>query len=142
MECQKQGHVVYHTRYHVVIVTKYRRKVLKGGLVDFLKITLREMSRYYPDIQILEVNTDEDHVHLLVSIPPTMAVSHAIRLIKANTGRALREKFPFLQKVYWGVPGVWSIGHFVSTVGINESVIRKYIERQGQEDSGQAKLEF
>ena len=142
MDCQKQGHVVYHTRYHVVFVTKYRRKVLKGGVDKYLKSKLGEVSEYYPDLKILEANTDEDHVHLLVSIPPRMAVSHAVRIIKANTGRALRMKFPFLQKLYWGVPGIWSVGHFVSTVGINESVIRKYIEQQGREDSGQAKLEF
>ena len=142
MECQKQGHVVYHTRYHVVFVTKYRRKVLKGGVGEYLKVKLQEVKEYYPDLEILEAKTDEDHVHLLVSIPPKMAVSQAVRIIKANTGRALRRKFPFLQKLYWGVPGVWSVGHFVSTVGINESVIRKYIEQQGQEDSGQAKLEF
>ena len=142
MECQKQGHVVYHTRYHVVFVTKYRRKVLRGGVGEYLKVKLQEVNEYYPDLEILEVNTDEDHVHLLVSIPPKMAVSQAVRIIKSNTGRALRRKFPFLQKLYWGVPGIWSVGHFVSTVGIKESVIRKYIEQQGQEDSGQAKLEF
>ena len=142
MECQKQGHVVYHTRYHVVFVTKYRRKVLKGGVAEYLQVKLREVSEYYPDLEILEAKADEDHVHLLVSIPPKMAVSHAVRIIKANTGRALRRKFAFLQKLYWGVPGLWSVGHFVSTVGINESVIRNYIEQQGQEDSGQAKLEF
>ena len=134
--------MVYHTRYHVVFVTKYRRKVLKGGVGEYLKVKLQEVKEYYPDLEILEAKTDEDHVHLLVSIPPKMAVSQAVRIIKANTGRALRRKFPFLQKLYWGVPGVWSVGHFVSTVGINESVIRKYIEQQGQEDSGQAKLEF
>ena len=54
----------------------------------------------------------------------------------------MRQRFPFLDKVYWGTPGIWSIGHFVSTVEIDEEVIRQYIERQGQEDRGQAKLEF
>ena len=65
-----------------------------------------------------------------------------IRMIKANTGGAMRKKFSFLDKVYWGVEGIWSIGYFVSTVGINESTIRKYVQMQGMEDSGQAKLEF
>ncbi len=54
----------------------------------------------------------------------------------------MREKFPFLDRVYWGEDGIWSIGYFVSTVGVNEAVIRRYIERQGLEDSGQAKLEL
>jgi putative transposase len=65
-----------------------------------------------------------------------------VSLIKANTARDMREKFPFLNKVYWGSDGIWSIGYFISTVGVNESVIRRYIEQQGQEDSGQAQLEL
>jgi putative transposase len=54
----------------------------------------------------------------------------------------MREKFPFLNKVYWGSDGIWSIGYFISTVGVNEATIRRYIEQQGQEDSGQAQLEL
>ena len=63
-------------------------------------------------------------------------------MIKANTGKRLRDKFKFINEIYWGFKGIWSIGYFVSTVGINEEVIRKYIEKQVEEDSGQAKLEF
>ena len=63
-----------------------------------------------------------------------------VRLIKTNTGKAMRKRFPFLDKVYWGAEGIWSIGYFVSKVGISEETIQKYIELQGREDSGQAKL--
>ena len=63
-------------------------------------------------------------------------------MIKAKTGVKMGEKFPFLDKVYWGMGGIWSIGYFVSTVGVNEETIRKYVQMQGREDSGQAKLEF
>ena len=95
-----------------------------------------------PDIEIVEVNTDIDHVHILLSIPPKLSVSDVVRMIKAKTGVMMRKRFPFLDKVYWGTDGIWSIGYFVSTAGINEEVIRKYIQKQGEEDSGQAKLEF
>jgi len=71
-----------------------------------------------------------------------MSVSEAVGIIKANTGKALREKFKFLEKVYYGVSGVWSDGYFVSTVGVNEKTIANYVRLQGQEDSGQAKLEL
>ena len=54
----------------------------------------------------------------------------------------MKQKFPFLKEVYWGAAGLWSDGYFVSTVGINEEVIKDYIERQGKEDIGQAKLEL
>jgi len=142
MECRKQAHAVYYTRYHIVISTKYRRKVLKNGMGEYLKRKILQIGKFHPDIEILEVNTDIDHMHVLVVIPPKMAVSQVVGMIKANTGKAMRIKFPFLDKVYCGVDGIWSIGYFVSTVGMNESVIRKYIEHQGKEDSGQALLEF
>jgi len=86
------------------------------------------------------MNHDKDHVHLLVSIPPKMSVGSAVRIIKSNTGRDMKKKFEFLKEVYWGTESVWSGGYFVSTVRINEKIIRQYIEKQGQEDAGQAKL--
>ena len=122
--------------------SKYRRKIFNEGVKEYLKDILKRIPEYYPEIAIEEVNTDQDHVHMLVSIPPKIAVSRAVAVIKANTAKALKEKFPFLKKTYWGTDGIWSDGYFVSTVGINESVIRKYIEQQGQEDRGQAKLVF
>ncbi len=126
----------------MVITTKYRRKIFNEGVKAYFKVVLKRVREYYPEVLITEVNTDEDHAHLLVSVPPKMAVGKVIGIIKANTGKALREKFDFLKKAYWGMSGVWSDGYFVSTVGINEDMIRKYIQYQGKEDNGQAKLEF
>ena len=71
-----------------------------------------------------------------------MSVSEVVKIVKAKTGLRMRQKFPFLDKVYWGKGGIWSRGYFVSTVGISESTIKRYIEMQGKEDSGQALLEF
>ncbi|MBV9851929.1 MAG: IS200/IS605 family transposase [Armatimonadetes bacterium] len=139
-EFRRQGHCVYHARYHLVISTKYRRKIIKPGMDTYLKQKVREASRHYPEIVVLEMNTDKDHMHLLLSVPPKLSVADAVKILKSNTGRAMRQKFPFLDKVYWGEDGIWSIGYFVSTVGVNEEVIRRYIEQQGQEDSGQAQL--
>jgi len=68
-------------------------------------------------------------------------VGNAVRIIKTNIVKGLKQKFPFLKEVYWGTDGIWSDGYFVSTVGINEAIIRKYIENQAKEDSGQAMLE-
>ena len=64
-----------------------------------------------------------------------------VGIIKANTARRLKEKFgDFLKKVYWGTQGIWSSGYFVSTVGINEEIIRRYIEYQGKEDEGRTEF--
>ena len=72
-----------------------------------------------------------------------MAISDAITLLKCNTACVMVKKFPFLQKVYYdGDSGIWSSGYFISTVGVNEKVIQKYIEMQGAEHSGQAQLEL
>jgi putative transposase len=140
MEYRKQAHAVYYTGYHIVISTKYRRKILKSGVGEYLRKVVLQVSRVHPEIEILEVNTDVDHIHMFVSIPPKYPVCQVVNMIKSNTGRKLRAKFPHLDKVYWGVPGIWSIGYFVPTVDINEATIRNYVRMQGEEDSGQAKL--
>ena len=101
---------------------------------------LKEVKEHYPEIEILEIEHDVDHVHMLVSIPPKMNVGRVVGILKANTSRRLKEKFSFLKDVYWGTDGIWSDGYFVSTIGINKQIIQKYIQLQGEEDSGQAQL--
>ena len=76
----------------------------------------REIRQYDPELEFVEVQHDQDHLHLLVVIPPKMAVGKAVGVIKANTSKRMKEKFPFLRKVYWGTDGIWSDGYFVSTV--------------------------
>jgi putative transposase len=100
------------------------------------------MVEYYAVIEILKMNHDRDHIHFLMSIPPKIGVGKVVGIIKANMARDMKKKFPFLREVYWGTESIWSGGYFVSTVGVNEEVIGKYIEAQGREDAGQAKLEF
>ena len=100
------------------------------------------MSEHYPLIKIKEVNHDRDHIDMLVSIPPTMAVGKAVGIIKQNTARNLKQKFPFLKEVYWGTEAVWSEGYFASTVGVNNKVITAYIENQGKKDTGQTMFEM
>jgi len=136
MEYRKQAHAVYYCEYHLILVTKYRRNVINDGIFAYMALKLKEIRKHYPEIKIEEVNHDHDHIHLLISIPPKISVGSAVRIIKTNTSRAIRQKFPFIKEVYWGA-GFWSDGYFVSTVGLQESTIRKYIQMQGQEDSGQ-----
>ncbi len=85
---------------------------------------------------------DVDHVHIHMVIPPKYSVSYVIETLKKNTSRQMRNKFRFLESVYWDSGGIWSKGFFVSTIGIDEKVIRRYVEKQGQEDTGQAELEL
>ena len=140
MEYSKQTNCVYYCRYHLVFSTKYRRKIFNDGIHAYFKKRLNEIRKHYPQLEIIESNHDLDHVHLLISIPPKMSVGSAVRIIKSNMSTKLKEKFPFLKDVYWGTDGIWSDGYFVSTIGADEETIKKYIEMQGKEDAGQAKL--
>ena len=141
MEFTHLSHCVYHCDYHIVIVTKYRRAILNEGIFAYLEKKLAEITEHYPLIRFDIVNHDRDHIHFLVSIPPTMTVGKVIGIIKQNTARELKQRFPFLKQVYWGTEAIWSEGYFVSTVGIDESAIRRYIEEQGKKDAGQTKFE-
>ena len=135
-----KSHSVFLCDYHIVLPTKYRRKVINEGVKVFILARIETIHEHYPDIEFKSINTDKDHVHLLVSIPPSWSVGKVIGIIKTNTSRGMKTEIPFLKQVYWGTDGIWSDGYFVSTVGINESVIRKYINNQGQEDAGQTNL--
>jgi putative transposase len=142
MKFKKQAHCVYHCQYHLVLTTKYRRKIFNEGVFAYFRTKLLEIKKYYPELEYEEVNHDEDHVHLMMWIPPKMSVSSVVRIVKANTARGLKGKFPFLKEVYWGTDGIWSDGYFVCTTGLDEGIIRRYIEMQGREDAGQAMLEL
>jgi putative transposase len=109
---------------------------------EYLKKACYGITRVYPEIAIKEANCDEDHIHLLMVIPPKKAVSWVVNVLKSNTARLMRKKYPFLKKLYPRKAGIWSTGYFVSTVGVDEDAIAKYIRYQGKEDQGQAKLEF
>ena len=139
----KQAHTVYQTQYHIVWVTRYRRKILVKGIDTYLKTLItKEFKEFFPDIYVEELGIDKDHIHIHCIIPPKYAVSKIVEAWKSNTSRLLKEKFPeFLIKVYWDGEGIWGTGFFVSTIGANEKLIRAYVAQQGKHDAGRtAKL--
>ena len=142
MELIHLSHCVYHCDYHIVMVTKYRKEIFNEGIFAYFDEKLAEITEHYPLIQFKTVNHDKDHIHIHMSIPPTMTVGKVVGIIKQNSSRELKQKFPFLRKVYWGTDAVWSEGYFVSTVGIDETFIQVYIEEQGKKDAGQTKFEI
>jgi putative transposase len=123
-------------------VSKYRRKIFNAGSFAYFGEIMKKMRDALPEVSLLELNHDADHLHLLLSIPPKLRVSDVVRYIKSNSGRLMKRKFEYLRKAYWGVDGIWSDGYFVSTVGISKLVIERYIQQQGQEDRGQAQLDL
>ena len=140
MELRRQSHSVYKCLYHIVWIPRYRWKVLVTGVDEYLLIKLDEVRKYHPSIEYIERNIQPDHVHILVSFPPKYSISEIVRILKTNTSAALKKKFTYLQKRYYGKEGIWSVGYFVSTVGLDEKIIGKYVRYQEKEDRGQAKL--
>ena len=95
-----------------------------------------------PGVEIEEINIQIDHVHTIMVIPPKYSVSEIMGRIKGQTASILRKRFDWLKKVYWKENIVWSDGYFVATIGLDEEQIKRYVKWQGQQDSGQAKLDF
>lgn len=140
METRRQAHCVFRCQYHIVWIPRYRYKVLTDGVKKYLEIKLDEVRKHYPEIEYVERNIQDDHVHIIVSFPPKMSIAKVVQIMKANTGRALKEKFDFIRGRYYGRGGMWSVGYFVSTVGLDEQKIKRYVRYQEKEDLGQAKL--
>ncbi len=140
MDIRKQGHCAYQCEYHLVIVSKYRRKIFNDGSFAYFKEILPQITEVMPGLSFFTLNHDIDHIHIHLSIPPKIRVSDAVRTIKSISGRLLKKKFEYMKKAYWGIDGIWSDGYFVSTIGISDEIIKRYIEHQGEEDMGQAQL--
>ena len=142
MQLRHSGHSVYKTEYHITWIPKYRRRILNPGVASYLSRIFPKVLEQMPGVEIVEKNIQVDHIHLVMIIPPKYAVSDVVGRIKQHTASVLRKKFSFLQKVYWREQVVWSQGFFVSSVGIDEEQILKYVKWQQSQDSGQAKLEL
>ena len=122
-----EGHIVYSCQYHIIFCPKYRRKVLVNGVDIRLKKFFGELQEEY-EYKLIDCEVMPDHVHLLISIPPTISVSNMIARIKGRTSHMLREEFPELKK---RLPTLWTRGKFVSTCGtVSLEVVMKYIEGQ------------
>ena len=126
---KKQAHVVYQCLYHLVWCPKYRFRILKGAVAKNVKHML-ELLCEWKKVEIIEIAVMEDHVHMIVVIPPRMAVSELMGILKGKTAIKLFKIFPGLkERPYWG-NRFWSRGYCVSTVGMDEQKIRRYVRYQ------------
>ena len=142
MEIRLSGHTAYRTEYHIVWIPKYRHRILNPGVKAYLKKLFPKILEQMPGCEIIEYNIQPDQIHMVMIIPPKYAVSDVIGKMKMMTSSELRKKFDWLHKRYWKENVVWSLGYFVSTVGVERERILKYVEHQGRQDSGQAKFEL
>jgi putative transposase len=137
MRIRHLNHSTYQHQYHVVWGTKYRRKILKPYVLIELKKILYATVKKYPTLWIETLNTDEDHIHIQLEVPPNITLSDAVGKLKACSSRYLRTKFKFIHDIYIEKDGIWSVGYFSSTIGLNEKQVKKYIEWQGKKDFSQ-----
>ena len=142
MEVRIAAHTAYRLQYHVVWVCKYRRRILKSGVRDYLHKVLLGLLRRMPGVEIETIGFDGDHLHMVMVIPPKYAIADVMGQLKSQSSSIMRKKFDWLDKVYWKENIVWSPGYFVSSVGVDEQTIKRYVEYQGQQDSGQLRQEL
>ena len=142
MEIYKSSHSVYRLQYHVVWVCKYRRRILNPGLCGYIRQLMLKLLKSIPGVKLESIGFDLDHLHMLMVIPPKYSIAEVMSRLKSQSTSEMRRKFAWLAKVYWKETVIWSPGYFVSSVGIDEDTIRRYVEHQGQEDSGQLQLEL
>jgi putative transposase len=130
MENYRTGsHSRFDLKYHFVWVTKYRKKVLTGAVGLRVRELVREVCRTN-EIEILQGAVSADHVHVLLSCPPTLSPSKIMQYIKGKTSRKLMMEFKHIEKQYWG-RHLWARGYFVASSGnVTDEVIAEYIRGQ------------
>jgi len=140
---KKLAHSLYECKYHIVFCPKYRYKILDEKVALYVKQQIYRLCNQKQGIEVIELNVQPDHVHLILSIPPKYAVSKVVGFLKGKLALKLFDRFPKLRKRYWG-QHVWSRGYCVSTIGLDEERIRKYVKWQNRKDedadSGQGRL--
>ena len=130
---RKLSHVVYKCDYHIVWTPKYRYRVLFGEVKSLVEKDMRILCEW-KGVEIAELNVQVDHIHLVCSIPPKVSVSELLGTLKGKLAIKLFKSYPNLkQKPYWG-NHFGSRGYFVTTVGVDEEIIKRYVKYQEGED--------
>ena len=131
------SHTKWNCQYHIIFSPKYRRKAIYGKLRRDIGRYLRRLCDY-KGVEIIEANACIDHIHMLVKIPPKMAVSSFMGYLKGKSALMIFEEHANL-KYNYGNRHFWAQGYYVSTVGLNKNTIKKYIQEQEIEDKVQDK---
>ena len=130
---KKPSHVVYKCGYHIVWVPKYRFRILNGEIKKLIEEDIKMLCEW-KRCEVQEMSVQNDHIHLVISIPPKVSVSQMMGILKGKLAIKLFKSYPKMkQKPYWG-NHFWARGYFVSTVGIDEDVIMRYVKYQEEEE--------
>ena len=133
MQHYRKTHTTYDCEYHIVWITKYRKKVFGGEVGKRVREILREVCKSN-DVEILKGHVSRDHVHLFVSVPPHLAVSKLVQYLKGNSSYKLMQENKQISRLFWG-RHLWGRGYFVASSGnITDEMIMEYIENQDDKE--------
>ena len=140
---RRLSHTLYECKYHVVFCPKYRHRIFKGEIGEYVKQQIYQLCRQKEQVEILELNVQPEHVHLVLSIAPKYAVSEFMGYLKGKLAIRMFQQYESLGRRYWG-RHLWARGYCVSTIGLDEAKIRKYVQwqekREKQAELTQGKL--
>lgn len=132
---RKTTHTTYDCKYHIVWITKYRKKALSGLVGIRVRELIREICKTN-EVEIFRGHVSEDHVHLFVSVPPHLSISKLVQYLKGKSSYKLMQENKQLSKQFWG-RHLWARGYFVATSGnITDEIILEYIKNQENKSKG------
>lgn len=137
---QSLAHTKWDCKYHVVFIPKRRKKAIFGAIRKHLGELLHELARQR-ECRIVEGHLMPDHVHMCISIPPKHSVSYVVGYIKGKSAISIARRFMGKTRNFTG-ENFWARGYFVSTVGLDEEMVRAYIRNQEKEDEHYDQLKF
>jgi len=130
---KRLSHSIYECKYHIVFCPKYRYHIFKDDIAEYTRQQIYQLCKQKELVEILELNIRPDHIHLVMDIPPKYSVSAIMGYLKGKLALRLFQKYEYLGRKYWGCH-LWSRGYCVSTIGLDEDKIRKYVKWQEQHD--------
>jgi len=138
---RKLSQSIWHCQYHIVFVPKYRYRILSGAIGHEVDRCIRAFSEQ-KKVEIIELNVQIDHVHLLVMVPPKVSLSDYVGLVKGRTAIRVLNRFRQLKKKpYWG-NHFWAKGYCIDTVGLDAEMIRKYAKYQERKEKLHEQLQL
>ena len=130
---KKLSHTIYECKYNMVFCPQYRYRIFEGQIGEYAKHQVYFLVRQKDLVEVEEINVQPDHVHTILSVPPKYAISDIMGCLKGKISLNLFHHYERLGRRYWG-RHLWSRGYCVSTIGLNEEQIRKYVRWQERKD--------
>lgn len=133
MELKRNSNAVYLLNYHIILVVKYRKKIfVNNQIIERAKDLMRKISTEN-DVEVINQECGDDHIHLMVSTKPTLQLTKYINLLKGHSSRALRKEFDFSEQLYGD--SLWSDSYYIATCGnVSLDTLYNYIENQRKKD--------